>query len=229
MSNGIQVVKRDGSVEGINLDKVHKMVEMACDGLAGVSASQVEINSGLQMFDGIKTSQIQEILVRSASDLIDLDHPNYQFVAARLLLMGLGKAVHGHPEKFPALKEHVLSCVDKGVYDGSILNSYDDEEWDWIDSMIDHRRDYLFTYAGLRQVVDKYLVQDRSSGEHYETPQQMYMMIAATLFQKYPKETRLDYVRRYYNAISTTQNQHSHTCHGRSANSTSTICELCSC
>ena len=202
MSNGIQVVKRDGSVEGIDLDKVHKMVEMACDGLAGVSASQVEINSGLQMFDGIKTSQIQEILVRSASDLIDLEHPNYQFVAARLLLMGLGKAVHGHPEKFPALKEHVLSCVDKGVYDGSILNSYDDEEWDWIDSMIDHRRDYLFTYAGLRQVVDKYLVQDRSSGEHYETPQQMYMMIAATLFQKYPKETRLDYVRRYYNAIS---------------------------
>ena len=201
MSNGIQVVKRDGSVEGIDLDKVHKMVEMACDGLAGVSASQVEINSGLQMFDGIKTSQIQEILVRSASDLIDLEHPNYQFVAARLLLMGLGKAVHGHPEKFPALKEHVLSCVDKGVYDGSILNSYDDEEWDWIDSMIDHRRDYLFTYAGLRQVVDKYLVQDRSSGEHYETPQQMYMMIAATLFQKYPKETRLDYVRRYYNAI----------------------------
>ena len=202
MSNGIQVVKRDGSVEGINLDKVHKMVEMACDGLAGVSASQVEINSGLQMFDGIKTSQIQEILVRSASDLIDLDHPNYQFVAANLLLMGLRKAVHGHPEKFPALKEHVLGCVDKGVYDGSILNSYDDEEWDWIDSMIDHRRDYLFTYAGLRQVVDKYLVQDRSSGEHYETPQQMYMMIAATLFQKYPKETRLDYVRRYYNAIS---------------------------
>ena len=119
--------------------------------------------------------------------------------------MGLGKAVHGHPEKFPALKEHVLSCVDKGVYDGSILNSYDDEEWDWIDSMIDHRRDYLFTYAGLRQVVDKYLVQDRSSGEHYETPQQMYMMIAATLFQKYPKETRLDYVRRYYNAIQPTK------------------------
>ena len=93
-------------------------------------------------------------------------------------------------------------CVKQGVYDASILNKYNDEEWDVIDSWIDHDRDYLFTYAGLRQVVDKYLVQDRSSGEHYETPQEMYMMIAATLFQNYPQETRLDYVRRYYNAIS---------------------------
>ena len=202
MSNGIKVIKRDGTQESINLDKVHKMVDLACDGLAGVSASQVEINSGLQMFDGIKTSEIQEILVRSASDLIDLDHPNYQFVAARLLLFGLRKAVHGHPEEFPSLLEHVFACVNKGVYDGAILRKYSEEEWNRIESWIDHGRDYLFTYAGLRQVVDKYLVQDRSSNQHYETPQQMYIMIAATLFQDYPKETRLDYVRRYYNAIS---------------------------
>ena len=202
MSNGIKVVKRDGRTEPINLDKVHKMVDLACEGLAGVSPSQVEINSGLQMFDGIKTSQIQEILIRSASDLITLDNPNYQYVASRLLLFGLRKSVFGHPEEFPALVDQVQLCAERGVYDKSILSKYSSDEWDVLNRFIDHDRDFLFTYAGLRQVVDKYLVQDRSSGVHYETPQFMYMMIALTLFQNYPKETRIDYVRRYYNAIS---------------------------
>jgi len=201
MSNGIKVIKRNGQTEKINLDKVHKMVDLACEGLAGVSASQVEISSGLQFFDGIKTSEVQEILVRSASDLISLDAPNYQFVAARLLLFGLRKSVHGHPEEFPSLRQHVTNCIERGVYDPSILNKYSQEEWEKIDTWIDHGRDYLFTYAGLRQVVDKYLVQDRSSGKHYETPQQMYMMIAVTLFQNY-KQDRLHYVKRYYEAIS---------------------------
>ena len=203
MSNGIKVVKRDGRTESINLDKVHKMVELACEGLAGVSASQVEISSGLQFFDNIKTAQIQEILVRSASDLIDLDHPNYQFVAARLLLFGLRKSVYGeHPDNHPTLLDHVKDCVDKGVYEPGIIKKYSPEEWDTLNKYIDHDRDFLFTYAGMRQVVDKYLVQDRSSNIHYETPQLMYIMIAATLFQNYPKETRLEYVHRYYNAIS---------------------------
>ena len=197
------VLKRDGTVEELNLEKVHKMVEFAVEGLAGVSASQVEIQSGLQFCDGIKSSDIQEILIRSASDLISEEHPNYQYVAARLLLFGLRKAVHGHPEILPPLLEHVKGCVDKGVYDGTIVNRYSEEEWDRINSFVEHERDYLFTYAGLRQVVDKYLVQDRSTGQHYESPQQMYIMIAATLFANYPTETRLDYVRRYYNAIST--------------------------
>ena len=201
MSN-INVLKRDGTTEELNLDKVHKMVEFACEGLAGVSASQVEIQSGLQFCDGITSNDIQEILIRSASDLITEDHPNYQFVAARLLLFGLRKAVHGHPEILPPLLEHVKGCIDKGVYDSTIVNRYSHEEWDRINSFVDHERDYLFTYAGLRQVVDKYLVQDRSTGEHYESPQQMYIMIAATLFANYPTETRLDYVQRYYNAIS---------------------------
>ena len=197
MSNGIKVVKRDGIQEPISLEKVHKMVEFACEDLAGVSASQVEMSSGLQFFDGIQTSQVQEILVKSASDLIDLDHPNYQYVAARLLLFGLRKAVHGYPcEEYPDLLEHVHGCVNQGVYDDKIITKYTPEEWDQLDSYIDHGRDYLFTYAGLRQVVDKYLVQDRSTGDKYETPQQMYIMIAATLFAEYPKETRLDYVRR---------------------------------
>ena len=202
MSN-INVLKRDGTIEDLNLEKVHKMVEFAVEGLAGVSASQVEIQSGLQFCDGIRSADIQEILIRSASDLISEEHPNYQYVAARLLLFGLRKAVHGHPEILPPLSEHIKGCVDKGVYDGTIVNRYSEEEWNRIDSFVDHERDYLFTYAGLRQVVDKYLVQDRSTGEHYESPQQMYIMIAATLFANYPTETRLDYVRRYYNAIST--------------------------
>ena len=202
MSN-INVLKRDGTQEQLNLEKVHKMVEFACEGLAGVSESQVEIQSQLQFCDGIKSSDIQEILIRSASDLISEEHPNYQYVAARLLLFGLRKAVHGHPEILPPLLEHIKGCVDKGVYDGTIVNRYSEEEWDRINSFVEHERDYLFTYAGLRQVVDKYLVQDRSTGKHYESPQQMYIMIAATLFANYPTETRLDYVRRYYNAIST--------------------------
>ena len=202
MSNGIKVIKRDGTEEPINLEKVHKMVEFACEGLAGVAASQVEMSSGLQFFDGIKSAEIQEILVKSASDLIDLEHPNYQYVAARLLLFGLEKSVHGHPDTPPPLIEHIKTCIGGGVYDPTILTKYTPEEWEQIDSYIDYDRDLLFTYAGLRQVVDKYLVQDRSTGEKYETPQQMYIMIASVLFANYPKETRLDYVRKYYNAIS---------------------------
>jgi ribonucleoside-diphosphate reductase alpha chain len=202
--HGINVRKRSGSVEPLNLDKIHKMVDEACEGLgSGVSASQVEMNSGLQFFDGIETKDIQEILVRSASDLISLENPNYQFVAARLLLFGLRKQVFGSDwvNGHPTVLDHAFKCATKGVYDKEVLGKYNQEEWAKIDSFIDHSRDFLFTYAGLRQIVDKYLVQDRSSGEVYETPQYMYMMIAATLFQNYTKD-RLEYVRRYYNAIS---------------------------
>ena len=203
--HGIKVKKRSGAVEALNLDKIHKMVDEACEGLgSGVSASQVEMNSGLQFFDGIETKDIQEILVRSASDLISLENPNYQFVAARLLLFAVRKQVFGPSwvDGYPSILDHAYQCVSKGVYDGSILDKYNYEEWTKINSWMDHERDMLFTYAGLRQVVDKYLVQDRSNGEVYETPQYMYMMIALTLFQNYPTETRLEYVRRYYNAIS---------------------------
>ena len=204
MSNGISVVKRNGNVESLNLDKVHAMVELACEDLAGVSSSQVEMNSGIQFYDGIKTEDIQEILIRSANDLISLDTPNYQFVAARLLLFGLRKAVFGeHPDKAPILYNHICNCVDHGMYDEELLSVYTEEEWEEIESYVDHDRDYLFTYAGLRQVCDKYLVQDRSTGYLFETPQQMYIMIAATLFSKYPTDTRLEYVKRYYEAIST--------------------------
>jgi ribonucleoside-diphosphate reductase alpha chain len=204
MSNGIKVVKRDGSVERLNIDKIHIMVEHACDGLSGVSASQVEMNANIQFYDGIKTSQIQEILVRSANDLISLDNPNYQFVAARLLLFGLRKHVFGANWKveFPNVHDHLVGGVSLRVYDGELLGKYSMEEWDKIDTFIDHDRDFLFTYAGLRQVVDKYLVQDRSNGTIFETPQYAYMLASATIFAEYPKETRLSYVRKYYDAIS---------------------------
>ena len=204
MSNGTNVLKRNGETESLNLDKIHKMTEEACEGLAGVSASQVEINSGIQFYDGITTGEIQEILVRSASDLINLDSPNYQYVAARLLLYGLYKQVFGNSwrDGLPHILSHLEIGSQRGIYDKTLPNAYSHEEWDKIDSWIDHDRDMLFTYAGLRQVVDKYLVQDRSTDELYETPQYMYMLIAATIFQNYPIETRLDYVRKYYNAIS---------------------------
>ena len=204
MSNGTKVLKRNGQTESLNLDKIHKITEEACDGLAGVSASQVEIQSGIQFYDGITTGEIQEILVKSASDLIDLDNPNYQFVAARLLLYGLYKQVFGSSWNtgFPHILDHLLGGADKKIYDNKLSSRYTKEEWDKINSWIDHGRDYLFTYAGLRQVVDKYLVQDRSTTELYETPQYMYMLIAAAIFQEYPSDTRLDYVKRYYNAIS---------------------------
>ena len=202
MTNGTKVTKRNGNSEPLDLNKLHVMVEEACRHLAGVSASQVEIQSGIQFYDGITTDEIQEILIRSASDLVSLDHPNYQFVAARLLLFAVRKQLYGRMHETPTVKEQVERCVAKEVYDAEILDLYSDEEFDKLESFIDHDRDYLFTYAGLRQVCDKYLVQDRSNGKVYETPQFMYLLIAATIFSKYPKETRLDYVKKYYDAIS---------------------------
>ena len=203
MSNGTTVKKRNGrGVEPLNLEKIHKMVEEATKGLAGVSASQVEIQSGIQFYDGITTEEIQEILIKSASDLIDLDHPNYQFVAARLLLFALRKSLYGKMREMPPLEEHIYKCVNQEVYDAGLYDKYSKEDIEKANGYIDHGRDFLFTYAGLRQVVDKYLVQDRSGGGVYETPQFMYMMIALTIFAEYPKETRLNYVRRYYDAIS---------------------------
>ena len=202
MSNGTKVVKRNGSIEPLDLEKMHKMVELACDGLAGVSASQVEIQSGIQFYDGMSTADIQGILVKSASDLIDLESPNYQYVAARLLLYGLRKNLYGRLHELPVLMEQIKRGIGKGIYDVDILKKYTETEIESLDNIIDHHRDYLFTYAGLRQVVDKYLVQDRSSGQVYETPQFMYMLIAMTIFAEYPPESRLDYVTRYYNAIS---------------------------
>ena len=199
----ILVVKRNSrEKEPLNIEKIHQMVEFACEDITGVSASQVEMKSGLQFYDGITTDEIQQILIKSASDLISLETPNYQYVAARLLLFSLRKSIFRKLWDHPHLYEHTKKCVDKKVYDPEILKQYDKSEFDRMNMWIDHTRDYNFTYAGLRQVIDKYLVQDRSSGEVYETPQFMYMMISATIFSKYSKEKRMTYVKKYYDAIS---------------------------
>jgi len=201
MSNGTMIVKRDGRREHLDIDKIHFVVEHACSNLAGVSSSQIEMNANLQFYDGMSTDQIQEVLIRSANDLISLDAPNYQYAAARLLSYGLYKQVFGRFDSVP-LNQIIKQNIERGVYDPEILDWYTKEEIDRLDSYMHHKRDENFTYAGLRQVVDKYLCQDRSSGEIFETPQYMYMMIAATLFANYPKETRMHYVRRYYDATS---------------------------
>ena len=201
--DSINVIKRNGrGTEPLNLEKIHEMVAYACKDLTGVSESQVEMSSGIQFFDKISTDEIQQILIKSASDLITLENPNYQYVAARLLLFSLRKSLHHRLWEHPPLSEHIKKCIDKGVYDKEILVWYTDEEIEEMNSMIKHDRDYLFSYAGLRQVIDKYLVQDRSSGQIFETPQFMYMMIAATLFRNYSIDKRLNYVKKYYNAIS---------------------------
>ena len=201
MSNGIQILKRDGSKEHLNIDKIHKVVEHACEGLAGVSSSQIEMNANLQFYDGMTTKEIQEVLIRSANDLISLDTPNYQFAAARLLSYSVNKEVFGRYEPI-SLSDMIEKNIERKVYSKNILKKYTKEEIDALDSYIRHKRDENFTYAGMRQVVDKYLCQDRSTGQLFETPQFMYMMIAATLFANYPKEERLHYVRRYYDATS---------------------------
>ena len=201
MTNGTLIVKRDGTKEALNIDKMHKVVMFACEGLAGVSASQIEMSANIQFYDGMRSNEIQEILIRSANDLISLENPNYQYAAARLLLYGTYKDIFGEYKTIP-LQEMIEQNIERGVYDPEILEKYSPEEITTLDSYIRHKRDENFTYAGLRQVVDKYLCQDRSSGELFESPQYMYMMIAATLFANYPKEDRLYYVRRYYDATS---------------------------
>jgi len=201
--DNLLVSKRNGRGKvPLDIEKIHTMVAYATENITGVSASYVEMNSGIQFFDGISTDTIQQILIKSANDLITLEHPNYQFVAARLLLFSLRKKLFHRLWEHPSLLTHINSCIEQGVYDESILKNYTTAEIDRLNGFIDHERDYNFTYAGLRQVMDKYLVQDRSSGKIFETPQFMYMMIAATLFAKYPKEKRITYVKKYYDAIS---------------------------
>ena len=203
MVETINVVKRNGrGKEPLNIEKIHEMVEYACEDISGVSSSQVEMTSGLQFTDGITTDDIQQILIKSAADLISLDTPNYQYVAARLLLYSLRKQVIGRLWDHPHLFDHVKKAVELGVYDKQILEKYQRKDFDRMENWITHERDYTFTYAGLRQVIDKYLVQDRSSGKVFETPQFMYMLISATMFADYPKEKRMTYVKKYYDAIS---------------------------
>jgi len=201
-TSAIKIKKRDGRSEPLDIDKIHFVVEEACEGLAGVSSSQIEINANIQFYDGMTTKEVQQILVRSANDLISLESPNYQYAAARLLSYDVRKEAHGQYEYMPLLKL-ILRNIKAGVYDKGIVEKYNKSEIKKMNTWIKRERDLDFTYAGLRQVVDKYLVQDRSSGDLFETPQDMYMMIAATLFAEYPAKNRMSYVKKYYDAVST--------------------------
>ena len=202
-AQSIEVIKRNGrKKEVLDISKIHDMVEHACEDIKGVSSSQVEMNSGLQFYNNITTDEIQQIITKSAADLISLDTPNYTYVAARLLLFSLRKNLFHKLWDHPHFYDQVKRLVDLKLYDSLIMRDYDRRDFDRMEYWLKHDRDYDFTYAGLRQVIDKYLVQDRSTGQIYETPQFMYMMIAATLFSKYPKNTRLIYVKKYYDASS---------------------------
>ena len=197
----IQVIKRDGSKEELDIEKMHKVVMWATEGITGVSASEVELKSHIQFYTGIKTVDIQETLIKSAADLISEEAPNYQYVAGRLINYHLRKQVYGNYTPWHLLKlvEH---NVEQGFYDRGLLEAYNADEWTKLDNYIKHDRDETFTYVAMEQWRGKYLVQNRVTGEMFETPQMAYMLIAATLFQSYPKETRLQWVKDYYDAIS---------------------------
>ena len=203
MITDINVKKRNGRrTEPLDLNKIHAMVHEACVGLSGVSESEVEIQSQLSLYDGITTADIQETLIRSASDLISLDNPNYQFVAARLLLFSLRKSIFHKMYDCWSLAEQIERGIKLGVYDPAITSYYTAEEVEDFGNYLDHSRDMKFTYAGLRQVYDKYLVQDRATGKVFETPQFMYMLIAMTIFHGYENKERTKMVKAYYDAIS---------------------------
>ena len=197
----MQVQKRDGRLEDLNIDKLHKVVMYACEDITGVSASQVEINSQIQFFDSIKTEDIQETLIKSAADLISEETPNYQYVAGRLINYHLRKQVYNTFTP-PCLCDIVQDNIDAGFYDPEFVELFTKDDINELQSYIDHSRDEYLTYAAMEQFRGKYLVQNRATGEIFETPQVAYMMIAATLFAKYPVEKRMKYIKDYYDAIS---------------------------
>ena len=197
----INVTKRDGSLQEFDLEKVHKVLEWACADITGVSISEIELKANIQLYDKIPAYDIHELLIKSSSELITDNTPNYQFVAARLVNYKLRKEVYGDYEPWP-LAQLIIENVSRYVYDGAIMENYNRDEIDELDRYIKHERDNLFTYAGMEQFRGKYLVQDRKNKVYYETPQMLYMMISATLFSNYDKKKRLRYVKDYYDAIS---------------------------
>lgn len=201
-ATNIKVTKRDGRLEDINLDKIHRVVTWAAEGLQNVSVSQVELKSHIQFYNGIRTDDIHETIIKAAADLISQDTPDYQYLAARLAIFHLRKIAYGEFEP-PHLYDHVKKLTDAGKYDRHIIADYSREEFDELNAYIDHSRDMTFSYAAVKQLEGKYLVQNRVTRQIYETPQFLYILVAMCLFSKYPKETRLDYVKRFYDAVST--------------------------
>ncbi len=197
----INVVKRNGSKELLNIDKIHRVIEWACEGLTGVSVSEVELASHIQFYNNIKSSDIHETLIKAASDLITADNPNYQYVAGRLINYQLRKEVYGQYEPYN-LWLHYNNILNSGYYDSELINQYSRSEWSELDDYIDHERDNKLAYAAMEQFRGKYLVKNRVTGQIYETPQMAFMLIAMSLFQNY-KTDRIKWVKELYDAIST--------------------------
>ncbi|WAT01613.1 class 1a ribonucleoside-diphosphate reductase subunit alpha [Rouxiella chamberiensis] len=202
MNQSLLVTKRDGRKERIDLDKIHRVIDWAAEGLQNVSVSQVELRSHIQFYDGIKTADIHETIIKAAADLISKDAPDYQYLAARLAIFHLRKKAYGQFEP-PALIDQVTKMVEMGKYDKHLLEDYSLDEFEQMNSYIDHWRDMNFSYAAVKQLEGKYLVQNRVSGQIYESAQFLYILVAACLFSGYPRETRLDYIKRFYDAVST--------------------------
>lgn len=198
----INVTKRDGSKEPLNIEKIHKVVEWACEGITGVSVSEIELRSQIQFYDKIQTSNIHETLIKASADLISEDTPNYQYVAGRLINYHLRKEVYGQYDPI-SLVTHYFEVATAGYYDWEIYEAYSADEWNNLNEYIDHDRDNLITYVGMEQLRGKYLVKNRVTGKMYETPQMAFMLIAMTLFSKYPRNQRLAWVKEFYDALST--------------------------
>lgn len=197
----INITKRNGSVEPLNLDKIHKVVTWAAEDLDDVSVSEVELKSHLQFSEGMKTSDIHEIIIKSAADLISERSPDYQHLAARLAIFHLRKKAYGQYTP-PSLYDHVTKMVAKGLYDKSLAEDYTKEEMDELDQYIVHDRDLNFSYAAVKQLEGKYLVQNRVTGQIYESPQFIYMLVPMSLFANYDKSVRVDFIKRFYDAVS---------------------------
>ncbi|WP_067582928.1 class 1a ribonucleoside-diphosphate reductase subunit alpha [Endozoicomonas ascidiicola] len=201
MNKNLLVTKRRSDKEPLDLEKIHKVITWAAEGLDNVSVSEVELKSHIQFYDGIKTTDIHETLIKSAADLISAQAPDYQYLAARLAIFHLRKKAFGQFEP-PRLFNHVVKLVEMKKYDQHLLTDYTEAEFDQMESFIDHGRDMNFSYAAVKQLEGKYLVQNRVTGEYYESPQILYMLIGACLFAGYPKDSRLDFIERFYNAVS---------------------------
>lgn len=197
----MKIVKRNGDLVDFDVDKINKVIKWAVDGITGVNMSDIEMNAKINVHDGITTRDIHRVLVESAANLFNEDNPNYQWVASRLLNYQLRKDVWGGKNP-PKLSDIIKRNVDRGVYHHEILDMYTPGEIDKLDEKINHDRDYNFTYAGIKQLCDKYLIQNRKTREIYETPQFAYMLIAMISFHKYNKDVRLTHVKKAYDAFS---------------------------
>lgn len=197
----INVKKRDGRLEPLDLNKIHRVLDWAAEGLDDVSVSQVELKSHIQFYNGMRTQDIHEIMIKSTADLITENEPDYQYMAARLSIFNLRKIAYGEFTP-PHMYDHAVKMVKNGKYDKVVLEAYSKEEYDELNNYIDHWRDMNFSYGAVKQLEGKYLVQNRVTKEVFESPQMLYMFAAMCIFAAYPKDTRLDYVKRFYDHTS---------------------------